>query len=140
VADLYADIVASIAAAVAATSLGWQIKGKWWDRPAIVVDGVTASSLVEQSATMTGAGIVHAGVAQTTGWHFALTVSNVGDAATTLLGCSWLARSSAHPGFKQRCTAAQGLSPGLFNRISGWSSSPVSSRGTNRLHSTTSSV
>ena len=35
--DAYADWVATIAGVAGVSSLGWQIKSKWWDRPHIVL-------------------------------------------------------------------------------------------------------
>ncbi|MGO8940702.1 MAG: hypothetical protein ACLQLO_27545 [Mycobacterium sp.] len=87
--DVYANAVSTIALAVAGSSLGWQIKSKWWDRPKIVLANVRVSSEGKLSGEMTGDLRTTALRHIETGWSTSVVVTNAGDAQTTLLDVRW---------------------------------------------------
>jgi hypothetical protein len=66
-------------------------ESKWWDRPNIVLSDVRVSAESVISGRMTGGAPTHGFDHQVTetGWSVSVTVSNTGDAATTLLGVRW---------------------------------------------------
>ena len=75
--DIYADVVATTAAGLAAWSLGWQIKSNWWDRPNIVFENDRVAIERRYDRTL--------GDTIDLGWTAQVTVSNTGNADTTLL-------------------------------------------------------
>lgn len=76
----YANCVATVAALLSGWSLGWQIKSNWWDRPNIVLEDCRVSTESEITAE---------GQKVDLGWVAQVTVSNTGNAETTLRSLEW---------------------------------------------------
>jgi hypothetical protein len=90
VADVYAEVVATCAGLVSLLSLGWQVKSKWWDRPNIVLSDVRVSAEFVTRAQATGDPPTASILGQMeTGWAASVTVTNTGDAQTTVLDVRW---------------------------------------------------
>lgn len=110
-ADVYADVVATLAFGAAASSLGWQVKIKWWDRPNIVLTNVRISAEMAVSGQMGGDPPRNLGRSElVNGCTLALTASNTGDAQTTVLDVRWELDYGA-PGQSRTFVAGTTLGP-----------------------------
>ncbi|MDV3130007.1 hypothetical protein M1247_34245 [Mycobacterium sp. 21AC1] len=78
-ADWYANVVSTLALLAGGGSLLWQVKSNWWDRPNIVFedDRVAIERRLDGGETID------------LGWTAQVTVSNTGNAETTLLAVEW---------------------------------------------------
>lgn len=80
-ADVYADVVATLASAIALSSLAWQMKVNWWDRPLLVFD--------DERVAIGNTGDPSTGRMIFLGWSAQVTISNTGNAETTLQSLEW---------------------------------------------------
>jgi hypothetical protein len=79
---VYADEVATGAAIVGVGALGWQISSSWWDRPYLILqDDHVSNETGHVYSTHT--------TIETRWWSAEVTVSNTGNAETTVLGVQW---------------------------------------------------